>query len=160
MPDQAKPVSRPWRRFLRFSVRGLIVLVLVIGAWLGWLVRSARIQRDAVAAITKAGGASIMTGSGATGTVIPGGRPSAPRWLVDLIGVDYFGHVIDVSFHTNTEATDATFAQIGRLTQLWRLMLIESSVNDASLSHLKGLTDLHSLELCKTLKSRTPGSRI
>ena len=26
-----KPVSRPWRRFLRFSVRGLIVRVLVIG---------------------------------------------------------------------------------------------------------------------------------
>ena len=49
----AVPVARPWRRFLRFSVRGLIVLVLVIGVWLGWLVRSARIQREAVAAIRK-----------------------------------------------------------------------------------------------------------
>jgi hypothetical protein len=28
-------VSRSWRRFLRFSVRGLIVVVLVIGAGLG-----------------------------------------------------------------------------------------------------------------------------
>ena len=51
MPDQARPVRRPWRRSLRFSVRGLIVLVLVIGAGLGSLVRSARIQREAVAAI-------------------------------------------------------------------------------------------------------------
>ena len=49
----AVPVARPWRRFLRLSVRGLIVLVLVIGAGLGWLVRSAHIQRDAVAAITR-----------------------------------------------------------------------------------------------------------
>ena len=49
MPDQTKPVARPWRRFLRFSVRGLIVLVLVIGGWFGWVVRSARIQREAVA---------------------------------------------------------------------------------------------------------------
>jgi hypothetical protein len=48
--------ARPWQRFLRFSVRGLIVVVLVIGVWLGWLVRSARIQREAVAAIRIAGG--------------------------------------------------------------------------------------------------------
>ena len=33
------PISRPWRRFLRFSVRGLIVVVLLIGGGLGWLVR-------------------------------------------------------------------------------------------------------------------------
>ena len=46
MTDQAKPASRPWRRFLRFSVRGLIVVVLVIGIGLGLAVRivhSARI---------------------------------------------------------------------------------------------------------------------
>ena len=40
MPDQAKPVSRPWRRFLRISLRGMIVVVLVVGGWLGWLVRT------------------------------------------------------------------------------------------------------------------------
>ena len=42
MTDQAKPTPRPWRRFLRFSVRGMIVVVLVIGGWLGWVVRSAQ----------------------------------------------------------------------------------------------------------------------
>jgi hypothetical protein len=40
---------------LRFSVRGLIVLVLLVGGWLGWIVRNARIQREAVAAIERAG---------------------------------------------------------------------------------------------------------
>ena len=35
----AGPVSRPWKRLLRLRVRGLIVLVLVLGAGLGWLVR-------------------------------------------------------------------------------------------------------------------------
>ena len=34
MTDQANLGSHPWRRFLRFSVRGMIVLVLVIGGWL------------------------------------------------------------------------------------------------------------------------------
>jgi hypothetical protein len=52
----AKPVSRPWRRCLRFNVRGLIVVVLVIGVGLGWVVRQAHGQRDAVAAILRAGG--------------------------------------------------------------------------------------------------------
>ena len=52
----ADPVSRPWRRFLRFSVRGLIVLVLVVGAWGGWIVRGARVEREAVTVIEKAGG--------------------------------------------------------------------------------------------------------
>ena len=37
MNDQGKPVSRPWRRFLRFSVRGMIVIVLLVGGWLGWM---------------------------------------------------------------------------------------------------------------------------
>jgi hypothetical protein len=33
-----------------------MVLVLVIGALLGWMARRARVQREAVAAIQKAGG--------------------------------------------------------------------------------------------------------
>ena len=41
---QAEHISHSWRRYLRFSVRGLTVLVLVIGVWLAWLVRSAHIH--------------------------------------------------------------------------------------------------------------------
>ncbi len=50
----AAPTSRPWQRHVRFGVRGLTVLVGVIGAGLGWLVRGARIQHEAVAAIEQA----------------------------------------------------------------------------------------------------------
>jgi RNA polymerase sigma factor (TIGR02999 family) len=32
MTSPADPAPHPWRRFLRFSVRGMIVVVLVIGA--------------------------------------------------------------------------------------------------------------------------------
>ena len=52
----AESVSHHWRRYLRFSVRGLIILVLVIGGWLGWIVRSAHIHRDAVATIENSRG--------------------------------------------------------------------------------------------------------
>ena len=37
----AKPISHSRRRHLRFSVRGLLVLVVIIAVWLGWIVRSA-----------------------------------------------------------------------------------------------------------------------
>ena len=98
MTDQAKPISRPWRRLLRFSVRGMIVLVLVIGAGLGWIVREAHIQRDAVAAIMKDGGWVRYDWEWNNGTSIRRGKAWAPRWLVDLIGVDYFGQVTVVVF--------------------------------------------------------------
>jgi hypothetical protein len=95
--SQAKPITPPWRRFLRFSLRGLIVLVLVIGLWFGLIVRPAHVQRDAVVAITKAHGSVKYDWEWSNGNAIPGGKPWAPEWLVDLIGVDYFGHVTQVS---------------------------------------------------------------
>jgi hypothetical protein len=90
----AESVSRPWRGILRLSVRWLIVLVLVIGVWLGWIVRSARIQREAVAAIMRDGGSVWRSNDW---TPIPGGKSWAPQWLVDFVGVDsilthYHGH--------------------------------------------------------------------
>ena len=72
---EAEPVSFTWRSSLRFSVRGLVVLVLVIGGWLGWIVRSARIQREAVAAIEKAGGRVKYDWEWSGGKQIPGGDP-------------------------------------------------------------------------------------
>ncbi len=88
MIGQVKPIAHPWQRFLRFSVRGLIVLVLVIGAWLGWLVRSARIQREAVAAIKQDGGRVSYEWELRNGKFIRGGKSWAPKWLTHLIGVD------------------------------------------------------------------------
>src|SRR6516225_8007057 len=87
MWSQFDPVPCPWRRFLRFSVRGLIVFVVVIGAGLGWIVRQAHIQRDAVEAIRKAGGSVMYDWEPSAG--IPGGVPLAPAWLVDLVGIRY-----------------------------------------------------------------------
>ncbi len=56
-----------------------------------------------------------------------------PAWLEDRIGIDYFRPVTIVVLYDNDAATDATIEQVRRLTRLWRLMLIESSVNDALL---------------------------
>jgi hypothetical protein len=119
----AEPVSPSWKRFLRFSVRGLIVFVIVLGAGLGWIVHQAHIQRDAVAAIVRAGGVVEYDWQRSNGKSIPGGDPSAPRWLVHLIGRDYFGHVTAV-WLSHTMKTDATLAAVGRLTRLEEFYII------------------------------------
>ncbi len=122
MPDQAKPVSRPWRRLLRFSVRGLIVLVLVIGCWLGWLARSARVQREALDSV---GEADIDADFGWEFSFGASSREElwAPEWLVERIGIDCFGHVASLVFFGKA---DADLAHVGRLDQLERLHLNQS----------------------------------
>jgi internalin A len=151
---QAKPISRPWWNYVRLSVRALIVLVLLIGAGLGWMVRSARIQRDAVAAIEKAGGWVKYDWECSNRNDIPGGKPWAPGWLVDLIGVDFFGHVTAVWFNRGA-ADDAAIVELGRLSQLQSLDLAASPVSDAGLAHLKRLPNLSSLKLCSRNVSDT-----
>ncbi len=145
-----EPVTRSRRRFLRFTVRGLIVLVLVVGAGLGWLVRSAHLQRDAVAAIRNARGVANYDWQWRNGKLVPGGMPWAPRWLVDRIGVDYFGHVTVVLIFTSAPATDEAIAHLRHLSRLEQLNLGSSNVDDAGLANLKGLTELLALDLSGT----------
>ena len=146
----AEPVSRPWRRFPRFSVRGMIVMVLVIGVGLGWLVRSAHIQRDAVAAIERVGGTVYYDWQWKKGTYLGTGQPRAPRWLVDFIGVDYLGHVTYVLVTLPPEEVDLVMTQLACLTQLERLSLAHSPVGDVRLARLKGLLKIEYLDLSST----------
>ncbi len=168
---QASPVARTPRKLLRFSVRGLILLVLAIGAALGWLVRSARIQREAVAAITKAGGEVNYNWEWSNGTPISGGKPWAPKRLVDLVGLDYFGHVTRVSYwqrgmdlvlgqfeqwrrrkvlKSTIRNGTAFTADLKVLSQLSCLDLSSTDVTNDGLAHLKGLTRLSELDLSQT----------
>jgi Leucine Rich repeat len=140
------PVLRPWRRYLRFSIRGLIVLVLFSGGGLGWLVHSARNQRGAAAAITAAGGSVQYDWEWRNGNVYPAAKPWVPDWLVDRVGIDYFGHVTQVSFYGSAK-TDSDLTHIARLTQLERLSLTGSPISEAGLAHLSNLRALSRLDL-------------
>ena len=149
MPAQSMPEYRPWRRYLRFSLRGLIVIVLVIGAGLGWVVRNARIQRDAVAAIQRGTTAFVRYDwEWKDGEEITGGAPWGPNWLVDRLGVDYFGHVTSVTRWDSADS-DMPFVQIGQLSRLEDLCVFGIRVEDG-LVHLKGSTSLKVLDLSFT----------
>ena len=113
---------------MRFSVWGMIVLVLVLGAGLGWfgrVIRSAHIRREAAAAIAKIGGT--------------------------VYAFDRFDNVSNVEFIApSSTAPDAALADFGHLTHLQVLVLSGSNVSDAGLAHLKGLTKLSELRLNDT----------
>ena len=141
MSDQDLPRSR--RHGLLITVWGLIVLVLVIGASLGWLLRSARLQREAVAAIWSAGGSVIYDWQYKDGEFTPFSRPGWPEWLVARLGVDYFGHVnwvgrFDFRWPDDGPMTEyekrrinEALAQIGNLSQLEELDFEGSEAGDS-----------------------------
>jgi internalin A len=123
-----------------------MVFMLILGCGLGWVVHHARVQRDAVAAIERAGGRVMYEWQFKNSIPNPAGKPWAPKWLVDLVGVDYFGNAVYVISCTR-KTSDAILDPVGRLSRLERLDLSDSAVTDAGLVHLEGLSRLRTLEL-------------
>ena len=147
MPERSSP--RSWWQSLRISLRGLMILILVSGVWLGWIVHRAQVQHDAVAAIQKAAGVAFYDWEWQNNSPVSNGKPSAPKRLVDRLGVDYFGHVVFVQLYPDRGPADAeqVLSHIGRLGQLEILNLFGPSVTDARLTCLDGLTSLQELKL-------------
>ena len=90
---------------LRLSVRVLMVLVLVFGGGFGWVVHRARVQREAVAAIERAGEVVDYDET----FLSPDSSNALPTrnwkgWLVDHLGVDYFESAVEV-FYPHDEAS-------------------------------------------------------
>lgn len=140
--------KRLWRGYARFSLRGLIALVLIAGGWLGWMVRNARVQRDAVAEIRRSGGWVWYDWHFKSGDIDRNARPWAPKWLVDRVGVDYFGHVVFAGL--GRQASDMELAHVGRLGRVETLILDVTRISDAGLAHIRGLTRLKELTIAAT----------
>lgn len=82
--------ERPLRWRPRVSLRALLVLTGVLAVAVGWLEHSVSGQRRAVQAVRAAGGyvnyrSQLQPVPPGQGTPLP-----APRWLLDLLGWDYF----------------------------------------------------------------------
>jgi len=127
-----------------------MILVLLVGAGLGWIVRSARIQRESVAAIEKAGGFvdyDCDINSDRTNTVW---RPRYLERLASQVGIDYFSDVVEINLPG--DLSDAELALVGRFPRLEKLYYSgsQSSVTDAGLARLDGLTRLKELDLSGT----------
>jgi hypothetical protein len=136
--------------------------VLIVGVALGSAVRSARLQRQAVAAILSAEGSAIYDWQYTKGYLDSSARPGWPEWLVAWVGEDYFGHVIWVELppidfddqladDDQNARMDAALVQIGHLSQVKFLRIEQNSrARDAMLADLKRLNRLTMLKLAYT----------
>jgi len=80
-------VALVFRRRFQFSLRWLLVLVVVVAvpcSWMGVKVRQVMRERRAAATIAQLGGC------------VDWSEPSAPAWLQDLVGDGIFNHVESV----------------------------------------------------------------
>ncbi len=138
--------KRARTRAFRFSVRTLLVLMLGVAIWLGFIANAANRQKSAVAGLRQAGIAvhydyqvEALTRSELTFSeghkarwLYPSNftnqvptHPNAPSWLRRMTGDEYFQVVSTVSIYDNFR------------TDLWTVEY--RSYIDASLPHLKRL---------------------
>lgn len=139
----AKPVSN--RRWFQYSLRTLLILTTFIAVVISWWLYKAREQREAVAALTKAGGNVVYNFE----VQDEPHRLHCPMWLVDVLGVDYVASVISVGFY-NQRISATQLEAIDALSSLEGLYLNRSQITDIGLEHVKGLTGLEELDLGDT----------
>jgi hypothetical protein len=134
----------PRRRWLRFSLRTLFVLLTVAGIALGyvaWRVNVVRNQRQVLAEIQKLN-ASISF----VHNVTPPRLPPGPPWLRRILGEDFFYEVDQIAIF-NDRATDDTLARIASLSRCDSLIVRSNQITDVGMKHLLRIRKMRSLEI-------------
>ena len=154
MPEPSPPRRRC---LLALGLRGLMILVLVIGGAIGWVVSRAREQREIAEAIVEAGGNYSYDHELQERAERFNYRRRTPTWLDKTLGPDYFRtitHVIlrnDPMGNKQVWADDALMARIGRLRHLTTLTVDGNpGVTGAGLAELRGLRRVRWLDLSHT----------
>jgi hypothetical protein len=130
-----------------FSVRTLMVMVLIVGGlfgWVGYRVKRAETQRRAVAQINFARGSVVYDYQDLPPNAPKGTRkatkPRVPDWLRLPLGDEYFQEVIGV--YLNDSPKPETMEAVGALDRLeWIIAQRVTKMGDG-LDHLGGLKHL------------------
>ena len=135
-PATDKP-PRP-RRWVPLSLRVFVSMLLLLGVASAWLGVRGHEQLSVIREIERQGGTVES-------------EPVGPKWLYELVGDEnmrMFDEIVEVRL--SVQATDATLCQMGRLTSLTLVTLVNSPATDVGLRHLKGMANLEWLLLSNT----------
>jgi hypothetical protein len=129
------------RRWLQFSLRTLLAIMLVACCLMGWVAfkrGQAAEQRAAYKLIVAKGGSTNF-----------GPESARPPWLQWILGEDIAAQRGCIEFG-DSGVTDADLAQLSSLRQLQRLSLNNNPITDRGLAHLSKLSGLKYLSLDQT----------
>ena len=123
---------KPRRRWLQFSLRALIIVMLLASVAMSWAAvrMQARKQKRAVEELRRLGGVVYERQSDAFGNPLP--RKGMPAWLRNLLGDDFFAADVEVIFSPCCTSSRDGLKQLKGLMQVKRL-IFETPVTDADL---------------------------
>ncbi len=147
------PTPKRRRRWFSISLRGLMLLILVLGGLMGWKARRASLQRRAVARIEQLKGTVVYDWqyTGYISITKPGASPSGPVWLRKILGDEYFQEVTQVALPAqfskpNVAADDDTdfFEKQAKIDLAYQQLVVQPIEDDqlACLDHLDRLESL------------------
>ena len=145
------PVKPRRVRFV-ISLRALMLLILIVGIWLGLTINRAESQRKAVAAL-KENGAIVLYDYESMGRAK---APTARQWRLAWaarrsLGDDYFQSVtyanLTPAVGHRYELADRDLAPLEALDHLEELNITDTPITDAGLAYLERLTNMRSLVL-------------
>jgi hypothetical protein len=146
--DELRPAP-PERRWLRFSLKTIFVLVTLYCVWLAVVTLQARKQQRAVKRIQELHGAVAFAFElDAQGNWKQNPQPFVPAWIRNALGEDYFRRVAIVNFDEGSDPTDDDLRVLEGLTDVQQLTLSNrKKITDAGLAHVAGLKHLNVLVL-------------
>ena len=144
-PQSAATLSRfVWRRLLQYRLRTLLIVTTVVAAGLGRWSHKARQQREAVEWVQRIGG-GVNYDYELDDLHDP---PHTPKWLVEVLGVEYFANVKVISLAgRGRQVTDLELKHLEGLKALELLNLSGTCVTGAGLEHLNASTTVDALSL-------------
>ena len=143
-------IPEPRRRWLRYSLITLMVLVVsasIAMTWVAYRMQGFMRRQEAMGAILKSGGGVRFDfGIDQSGNPLPKPLHPGSTWLRYLMGNDDLGaNVVEAEVQT-----DAALERIKDLPQLRRLHLFSKGITDAGLQRLEALPQLETLSIEKT----------
>jgi Leucine rich repeat/Leucine Rich repeat len=150
--EQERPMSTstPRTRRLAISLKGLLLLVLIVGALLAWPINRAREQRRLVKRLPRPGVTLHYDWEFVAAKYTRGSGPPGPRWLRTWLGDEYFQEIVSVDIaetQDHTAALERALDYLRDLDRLRELHINAHSLQDAHMARVAALTRLESLEI-------------